>query len=253
MKKRKLVVCGLSLLIVCISSLSASSLGTFEGGSSFAVAASKKKKDPNNDLRKQNTFSGESCIIGQDVPEGEYLIVSSKKFLESRKDYYFGSYSIYSDINKTEVIENSFVNIPIQGLTKDSFLSKAKFKKKSVNEYSADLVYLKAGQIIDFNNTKMYPAEYREKINNKKLFEGSYKVGRDIPPGTYKVEEYNPGNDETLHSISISNSVDPSLETTSLIKSYFDYSDETYPEKITLNEGEYVSFSDLILKLEKKY
>ncbi|GCF93338.1 hypothetical protein NRIC_12290 [Enterococcus florum] len=251
MKKRKLVVCGLSLLIVCISSLSASSLGTFEGGSSLAIAASKKKKDPNTDMRKQNTYKEGSYLIGQDAPEGEYLIVSAKNFLESRKDFYFGSYTIYSDANKTAEIESSNINVPIEDLTKDSLFSKAKFKKKTVNEFSADLVYLKSGQFIELGNTKMYPSEYREKVNAKKLFEGTYKVGRDIPTGTYKTEAFNPDGGETLHTIRIMNSVDPSLGTSSWIKFYQDYSDETYPQNITLNEGEYVSFSDLILKLKK--
>ena len=210
------------------------------------------KMNPNKAIREENTITAESCIIGQDVPEGEYLVVSSKNFLESRKDFYFGGFDIYSDSYKTEKIYDGSVNVPIEGITSDGILSKAKFKKKKVNEFSAELVYLKSGQMITFNNTKMYPAEFREKINPKKVFEGMYKIGRDIPPGTYKTESYVPGGGEYLHTLVIMNSVDPSLDSDNWIKSYQDYSDESYPDKITLNEGEYIYFSDLILKLQKK-
>lgn len=37
--------------------------------------------------------------------------------MESRKDFYFGDYKIYSDSNKTETIGDGKINVPIEGIT----------------------------------------------------------------------------------------------------------------------------------------
>lgn len=207
---------------------------------------SELQPDDNLEKRKLNTKADGEYLVGQDIPEGEYLIIIGDRELTNRKNIFSGSYDIFSDSNKAQRIDNSSIYMEKEHLTKDGWLSKAKFSEDEISEYSSHLVLLKNGQILSLNNTKAYPADQRIQNNSKKLIEGTYKVGRDIPEGTYTVEESKSTSGETLHSLWILNSLDPEVED-NIIKIYQDYSNETYPDEIILTEGQYVTFSDLII------
>lgn len=234
------------------------------------------EKDSNRTTRNENTISENDCLIGRDAPEGEYLFVNDKNSTEQKPLNFFGTYTIYSDQSKSEIVldcetnrslnyrgQDAHINVPISGLTEDRFFYKAKFKKAEVNEYSGELVYLKKGQMIDFENTKMYLAKYREKANPKKLYEGMYKVGRDIPPGRYKTMPFSPStmpknspnSESTPPTLIVMTSVDVLSDNESSTKSYQGNYDEdssyrTFPKSINLNTGEYIYFSFLLLKYQ---
>lgn len=219
----------------------------------------KKKKTPeykkiNNEMKEKRelaTVNAGTYIVGQDIQAGEYVVVIGDKDLEGREGFYTGGFSLYSDTNKTEEISSGQINQDRKELAEDGIFSKAKFKKSELTEYSSILIEIKDGQLIELKNTKMYPAELREKQNPNKIVEGYYKVGRDIPEGKYSIENVVLGG-EQLHSIWIYNTVDPSVNTKdATIKIYQDYSDETYPDEIVLDKNTYIYFSDLIFKKKK--
>lgn len=220
----------------------------------------KKKKSKSSNLKKaqkynkkteveraENTKGDGSYQVGIDIPAGEYVIVIGDKDLDGRKGYYMGSLKIYSDNSESEEIETIVVQLDKKGLSTDGIFSKAKFKESELSIFNSILVELKDGQFIKVDNVKIHPAELREKPNLDKIVEGYYQVGRDLPVGKYKITEQNQAN-ETLHSVWIYKTVDPTVAVEdSTIKIYQDYSDETYPDEITLEEGTYIYFSDLIL------
>lgn len=215
----------------------------------------KKKKDPEYkkinkemaDKRAKATFKQGTYLVGQDLPPGEYVVVIGDKELDGRKGYLRGSYRLYSDSNKTEEVGSGHINQDLKELVEDGVFSKAKFKKSELAEYSSILIEVKEGQLIELNNVKIYPADLRLKQNPNRIVEGYYKIGRDLPKGKYTIKRDGLGG-EQLHSVRILNTVDPTVPIeSSWIKSYQDYSDETYPDEITLQEDTYIYFSDLIM------
>lgn len=200
--------------------------------------------------RDKNTKTDGSYIVGTDILAGEYVVIIGDKDLENREGYFMGSMSVYSDSSETTEVGRVSIGFDKKALSTDGLFSKAKFKESELTIFDSKLVELKEGQLVKIDNVKIQPAELREKPNLDKIVEGYYKVGRDIPTGKYKVTEQNQAN-ETLHSIWIYNTVDPSVDVNeSTIKIYQDYSDETYPDEIKLEDGTYVYFSDLIFAIK---
>lgn len=208
-------------------------------------------EDSNKDLRDQRKLGNGTYRVGQDIPEGEYVFAIGNTSLSNNDQNFSGAVHVYSDETMTysSSIDSANIYMRKDALTADGWFSKAEFTPQEILEYNAALFNLKSGQILSVDNMIFYPADLRIPANPTKVIEGTYLVGRDIPAGSYKTKSYN-NADEELHSIRIMKSVDPGISTSdNWIKSYQDYSDETYPEEITLEDGQYIYFSDLILSL----
>ena len=165
-------------------------------------------------MKEHGVYSSGNYECGKDIPEGEYIVVSSGS--DGYGDFYFGVYT-QSDCSDDSELYGGWY----QG-----------------NMY----VSLKEGQFIHFSHSVLYDPE----LNNIELsgnqYGGMYKVGKDIEPGIYYIrssdDQY--GCEYTIYS-SI-NSVIP-IEKES---SYCDLSDSD-SVKVELSEGEYIKlkFSSL--------
>lgn len=196
--------------------------------------------------RQKNTKTEGVYTVGTDMPAGEYVFVIGEEEISGSKDRYSGAYTItYFKDGEKESDGGTFYKE--KSYFTDGLFSSADFTIEESNEYESDLLELSEGQIVELRNAKMYPAELRELVNESKIIEGMYKVGRDIPEGKYSFKEHNV-SDETLHSVWIMRSIKPGLSPDdNWIASYQDYGENRYPEEIDLKSGTYIYFSDLIL------
>lgn len=211
-------------------------------------------EDPRKELREQQKLGNGTYIVGQDIPEGEYVFAIGDMPLSNNDQKFSGSAYIYSDETMTYsgLIDSASIYMRKDTLTTDGWFTKAEFIPQEIHEYDATLFNLKAGQILRVDNMVFYPADLRIPTNPSKVIEGMYLVGRDIPGGSYKLKDYDNGVDEKLHSIQIIKSVAPGASASdNWIESYQDYSNKTYPEEITLEDGQYIYFSDLILSFKR--
>lgn len=223
----------------------------------FSVIPRVVKAATNEERTSSRKVNG-TFVVGVDIPQGEYVISYYGRDDYSKENgVYDSSYVIYKDASSNGYenrLEDGRIYVHEKVLRKGSFLSKKNiFSKNQIREYNADLLNLKDGQMIELKYAQMYPAELRRRPNLKKLVSGTYKVGRDIPAGKYKVKEFDAGSNEPIHSLWVLNNVDPTVDINeSSIKMYQDYSEEKYPEIIKLENDQYVYFSDLLLKLDNK-
>lgn len=212
-----------------------------------------KKEDAHKNVREEKTYTNGIFVVGQDIPAGEYIMAIGNEKATYGTNVYDGSSAVYSDESQTynSQLDSHSIYMRKDSLTKDGWFSKASFAENDISEYDAKLINLQDRQVVELKNMVMYPSEYRVPANPEKIIEGMYKVGRDIPEGTYNLESYSNGQDETLHTVVILSNVDAGSSTEAWIKSYQDYSEETYPDELTLKNGEYIRFSDLIMSLKK--
>lgn len=242
------------------TSISETKISSTQSTSSSKTVASKdkkpedsKKEDVHKKIREENTYANGTFVVGRDIPAGEYIMAIGNEKATYGTNVYDGSSAIYSDESQTynSQLDSHSIYMRKDSLTKDGWFSKASFAETDIAEYDAKLINLQDGQVVKLKNMVMYPSEYRVPTNPDKIIEGMYKVGRDIPEGTYNLESYSNGRDETLHTVVILSNVDTGSSTGAWIKSYQDYSEETYPNELTLKNGEFIRFSDLIMSLKK--
>ena len=170
-------------------------------------AEEKRGVDKVEYMKEHGVYSSGNYECGKDIPEGEYIVVSSGS--DEYGDFYFGVYT-QSDCSD------------------DSELYGGWYQR---NMY----VSLKEGQFIHFSHSVLYDPE----LNNIELSSnqcgGMYKVGKDIEPGIYYIRS---SDDQYGCEYTIYSSID-SVIPIEKESSYCDLSDSD-SVKVELSEGEYI-------------
>lgn len=160
-------------------------------------------------MKENNIYrDGRVYECGVDIPEGEYIVVSSDS---GYGDFYFGVYTRSDCTDDNELYGGWY-----QG-----------------NMY----VYLHEGQFVDFSHASMFRADDITISPTDNHYGAMYKVGKDIEPGTYRIkstEEWY-GCQCTVYS-----SIDTVIpvERFSIYDEF--YEDDTEMNTFELSEGDYI-------------
>lgn len=160
-------------------------------------------------MKKNNIYRGGQVYeCGVDIPEGEYVVVSSDS---GYGDFYFGVYTRSDCTDDNELYGGWY-----QG-----------------NMY----VYLHEGQFVDFSHASMFRADDITISPADNHYGAMYKVGKDIEPGTYRIKSTEEGYGCQCTVYSSIDTVIP-VERFSIYDEF--YEDDTEMNTFELSEGDYI-------------
>lgn len=138
-------------IIIIVAIIQAAGGDTKVKSTGPSTGTTEASKNETSNKPKTKTYSDGTYKIGTDMPAGEYLIEGSG-YMQLTKD-------------STGTLDSIITN--------DNFINRTYIK-------------VKKGQYLTFNGTA-YRSKDAPKYDSKKVSDGMYKVGKDIPAGEYKV------------------------------------------------------------------
>lgn len=120
------------------------------------------QQEPVQQETSYTTYAPGVYMIGTDLPAGEYVLVAASA---ERSAYY----AVYPDASKSDILGNN-------------------------NFELMDYVTVYNGQILEVNRASLVPSEeFDIDMTDLMVGSGRFKVGRDIPAGTYRLEKNRSG------------------------------------------------------------
>ncbi len=214
-------VAGILTLIILITA-SAIIVGILQdrskdsGGQTFSAMLSGESVKSKDYMRDKGIYTGDIFSVGDDIPAGEYLVISDGKAGDS---FYCG---VYSDKSASD-------------------------SSKIYGDWNQNCTYvvLEEGQYIKASWAVIYDLLKNDIRLDPFSNGGMYKTGRDIEAGTYTIVSDDSGNSGSYSVYYSINSVAPAAKSSGHISSADD------EKTITLSDGEYIKMRYCHLKREE--
>lgn len=182
-------------------------------GGTISAVLSGESVNSKEYMREKGVYTGDIFAVGEDIPAGEYLVMSDGKAGDS---FYCG---IYSDKSVSD-------------------------SSKIYGDWNQNCTYvmLEEGQYIKASWAVIYDIEKNDIKPDPFAGGGMYKAGRDIEAGTYTIVLDDSGHSGSYSVYYSINSVAPVSKSSGYISS------QTDEKTVTLSDGEYIKMKYCRLK-----